>query len=243
MPDNNGSDLGALLSSLLQNKNLKRKFEVYADRLLNKRTKYEFARHITPSDIISSITLKLLTGTIKWNNKTCTLPCFFYRRIMTEIFNLTKREKKFIPVPLEKSESVSDYEGEIEDDVSLPPEFIIDPFEENEKEEEIDPVEFKKIAYEIFQDSLEEYCVLDEMFKGHQTKQIAVNLGTSEIKVYNIKKRITRVLKAWVLRNKKGKDKTPKLALIINNNPVEKPVYESKPGKSTPENNNNGELS
>ena len=162
---------------------------------------------------------------------------------MTEIFNLTKREKKFIPVPLEKSESVSDYEGEIKDDVSLPPEFIIDPFEENEKEEEIDPVEFKKIAYEIFQDSLEEYCVLDEMFKGYQTKQIAVNLGTSEIDVYNIKKRITRVLKAWVLRNKKGKDNIPKLSLIINNNPVKKPVYESKPGKSTPENNNNGELS
>lgn len=243
MPDNNGSDLGALLSSLLQNKNLKRKFEVYADRLLNKRTKYEFARHITPSDIISSITLKLLTGTITWNNETCTLPCFFYRRIMTEIFNLTKREKKFIPVPLDKSESVSDYEGEIDDDVSLPPQFIIDPFEENNNEEEIDPVEFKKIAYKIFSDSDEEYCVLDEMFKGHQTKQIAINLGISEIDVYNIKKRITRVLKAWFKRNSKPQRFSEPRRFSEPPRFSKNPLDKNKPGKSTPENNNNGELS
>jgi len=214
MPDNNGSELGPLLSSLLQNKNLKRKFEVYADRLLNKRTKYEFARYITPSDIISSITLKLLTGTITWNNKTCTLPCFFYRRIMTEIFNLTKREKKFIPVPLDKSESVSDYEGEIDDDVSLPPQFIIDPFEENNNEEEIDPVEFENIAYEIFKDSDEEFCVLDEILKGHKSNLIALNLGITENDVHNIKKRIIRGLRSWAFKNKKIKFVNPLISLI-----------------------------
>jgi hypothetical protein len=243
MPDNNGSDLGALLSSLLQNKNLIRKFEVHADKLLRKSTKSKFAQHLLPSDFISSIILKLLTGEINWNSEKCSLSTFFFGRIGTEILNLTKKEKKFIPVPLEDSESFSDYEGDIDDDVSLPPQFIIDPFEENNNEEEIDPDEFKKIAYEIFSDSDEEFCVLDEMFKGHKSSLIALNLGLTESQVHNIKRRIIRILKAWVLRNKKGKDNTPKLALIINNNPVEKPVYESKPGKSTPENNNNGELS
>ena len=37
MPDNNRSDLSVLLSSLLENKNLKRKFEVHADKLLQKK--------------------------------------------------------------------------------------------------------------------------------------------------------------------------------------------------------------
>jgi DNA-directed RNA polymerase specialized sigma subunit len=162
---------------------------------------------------------------------------------MTEIFNLTKREKKFIPVPLDKSESVSDYEGEIDDDVSLPPQFIIDPFEENNNEEEIDPVEFKKIAYKIFSDSDEEYCVLDEMFKGHQTKQIAINLGISEIDVYNIKKRITRVLKAWFKRNSKPQRFSEPRRFSEPPRFSKNPLDKNKPGKSTPENNNNGELS
>jgi hypothetical protein len=243
MPDNNRSDLAVLLSGLLENKNLKRKFEVYAEKLLYKRTKNAYARHLAPSDIISSIILKLLAGDITWNNNTCELPCFFYRRIRTEIFNLTKREKKFIPIPVEKSESVSDYEGEVDDDISIPPQFIIYPFEDNNDEEEIDPVEFKKIAYEIFKDSAEEYLVLDEMFNDNQPKQIAMNLGISENDVHNIKKRISRVLTAWVLRNKTGKVPAADLTLSNKTKRLINPFIKNKPGIITPDNNNNGELS
>jgi hypothetical protein len=243
MPDNNRSDLGALLSGLLENKNLKRKFEVYAEKLLKKRTKNAYARHITPSDIISSITLKLLDGDITWNCEVVTLTCFFYRRIRSEVFNLASREKKFIPVPLDQSENINDYEGDVDDDISLPPQFIIYPFGENEKEDEIDPVKFEKIAYELFKDSEEEFCVLDEMFKGNKPNLIAANLGISENDVYNTKKRILRVLKTRVRRNNIKQINTSDLPLINNNTPCLNPQFENKPGTSTPENNNNGELS
>jgi hypothetical protein len=254
------SDLGALLSSLLQNKNLKRKLENYAALLLYKRTKNGFARHVLPSDIISTISLKLLDGNIVWDKDKCSLIRFFNSRLRSEVANLFKKEMKFIPVPLEDSETFSDYEGDIDDDVSLPPQFIIDPFEDNNDEEEIDPVEFKKIAYEIFSDSDEEFCVLDEMFKGHKSNLIALNLGLTERQVHNIKRRVIRILKAWVLRNKK-KNTILYKQLVINNNKPQKisepqprrfsepprfsknPLDKNKPGKSTPDNNNNGELS
>src|SRR5664279_3848567 len=99
MPDNNRSELATLLSGLLQNKNLKRKLEAYADRVIRKRTKNEFARHLTPSDYISYVSLKLLNGDIRWDCNECTLASFFFNRIRTEVFNRTRKEKKFIPVP------------------------------------------------------------------------------------------------------------------------------------------------
>src|ERR1035437_3683494 len=85
MADIEAPDLSTLISKLLQNNDLKRKFEVYAEKLLRKRTKYDFARHMLPSDIISSVALKLLTGEITWSKETGTLTCFFYRRIRKEI--------------------------------------------------------------------------------------------------------------------------------------------------------------
>ena len=239
------SDLGALLSSLLQNKNLKRKLENYAALLLYKRTKNGFARHVLPSDIISTISLKLLNGNIVWDKDKCSLICFFNSRLRSEVANLFKKEMKFIPVPLEDSETFSDYEGDIDDDVSLPPQFIIDPFEENNNEEEIDPVEFKKIAFEIFKDSDDEFCVLDEMFKGHKSNLIALNLGLTERQVHNIKRRVIRILEACVKRNSKPQrfsEPQPRRfsePLRFSKNPLDK----NKPGKSTPDNNNNGELS
>jgi hypothetical protein len=242
MPDNNGSDLRVLISALLGNRNFKRKLEVYADRLLNKWTKYNFARHILPDDLISSVTLKLLEGDINWNSKTCSLPCFFYRRIRTEVFNLSKREIKFIPVQLENSESITDYEGEIVDDIPLPPQFIFNPFEDDNNEDEIDPEEFKKIAFGIFKDSDEEFCVLDEMFKGNKSNLIALKLGIPVKDVKNIKKRISRILEVWVLRNKTGKVPADDRTLINKTKRLINPFI-NKPGKITPDNNNNGELS
>ena len=159
MPDNNRSDLAVLLSGLLENKNLKRKFLNYAGRLLFRNTKNLFARHVLPEDIISSVSLKLLAGEISWNPENLSLASFFCTRIRTEVTNLCKKEKKFISAPVYNSESFSDYEGEFNDDVSMPPEFIINPFGENEIKEELDPLEITNVAFEIFHDSPEEYLV------------------------------------------------------------------------------------
>lgn len=243
MADIKVPDLSTLISNLLQDSDLKRKFEVYAEKLLRKKTKYDFARHMLPSDFISSVALKLLTGEITWNKETGSLTCFFYRRISTEIFNLTKKEKKFIPVLLEKSKTINDYSGEPEDEVSEPPQFIINPIGENDaEEEEIDPLEFTEVAYEIFKDSPEEFLVLDGIYKNLQTREIAIDLGISKDEVHNIKRRIIRVLKAWVKRNKNQKTCTPALALMNKNTPLEKSLYKNIPGELTLENNNNGEL-
>ena len=211
------SDLNLLLAGLHSNKDLIRKFEVYAERLLYKRTKNEFALHVCPSDFVSSVTLKLLNGVINWDEEQCSLSCFYFRRIRTDVINLTRRESKFIPAPLERSGIINDYTGESDDNISEPPELIINPFEENENNEQFDPVEFKEAALEIFKDYDEAYCVLDEMLKGLKPKEIARSLGLTENKVYYLKRHIKRIL------NEKF-------------NPI------NKPGESTPDNNNNGEL-
>ena len=203
MPDNNRSDLSALISSLLQDKNLKRKLIAFTDRHLRKRTKYKFARHLRPSDLISSITLKLLDGDIHWDSKVCTLDSFYYIRIRTEIYNLIKKEKKFLPVPLDYLEKESDNDNEVEDEISLPEQFIIYPFEEIYDEEEYDPLVFTKISFELLQDSPEEYLVLDAIYNGLQTKDISLDLGLTKDEVHNIKRRIKRIMRTWIKRNKK----------------------------------------
>ena len=139
---------------------------------------------------------------------------------------------KFLPVQFDQSVIISDYEGEIDEDQPIPPQFIICPFEDRKLDNEIDLAEFEKIAYDIFKDSPEEFCVLDEIFKGHKSNIIRSNLGLSENEVHNIKKRIIRGIRKWAFKNKKLKFVNP-LVLLINKN---------KPGKPTPENNNNGEL-
>jgi hypothetical protein len=234
MVNTNGSDLNALLSALHEDKNLIRKFEVYAEKLLYKRTKNKFALHFCPSDFVSSITFKLLNGDINWDNEQCSLSCFFFRRIRTDIFNLTRKEIKFIPVPLEKSAIINDYTGKSDDDISEPPELIIYPFEENDDKDEIDPVEFKKIALETFLDSDESYCVLDEMLKGLKPNQIARSLGLTKNKVYYYKRHINRILKE--------KFNPAKLELTKEDKPLNNSLLENNPGDLTPDNNNNGEL-
>ena len=264
MPYNNGSDLSALLSSLLQDKNLNRKLEAFTDHLLHKRTHYKFARHLKPSDLISSITLKLLDGEIHWDREVSTLVAFYYIRIRTEISNLIKKEKKFLPVPLDHSEKESDYDEEVEEvdnDISLPEQYIIYPFEEIKDEEEFDPLVFTKIAFELLQDSTEEYLVLDAIYNGLQTKEISLDLGLTKDEVHNIKRRIKRIMRTWIKRNKKKNTALYRQLLInqplqqtfpepqrFDKNPIKpqrfgnNPLYKNKPGKSTPDNNNNGEL-
>jgi DNA-directed RNA polymerase specialized sigma24 family protein len=211
------SDLNLLLAGLYSDKDLIRKFEVYAQRLLYKRTKNEFALHLCPSDFVASVTLKLLNGIINWDEEQCSLSCFYFRRIRTDVINLTRRESKFIPTPLEKSSVINDYTGESDDNLFEPPELIINPFEDNDDNGQFDPVEFKEAALEIFKDSVEAYCVFDEMLKGLKPKEIARSLGLTENKVYYLNRHIKRILKEKL-------------------NPI------NNPGESTPDNNNNGEL-
>jgi len=243
MPDNNRSDLSALISSLLQDKNLKRKLEAFTDRLLRKRTKYKFARHLCPSDLISSITLKLLEGDIHWDPEISSLDSFYYIRIRTEIFNLIKKEKKFLPVPLDNLEKESDnddeVEDEVEDEISLPEQFITNPFEEIYDEEEYDPLVFTKISFELLQDSPEEYLVLDAIYNGLQTKDISLDLGLTKDEVHNIKRRIKRIMWAWIKRNKKKN--TVQYRQLLINQPLQQTFPEPQrldknPLKPNPEN-------
>ena len=244
MEETNRSDLNVLLSDLFKDKNRITKFENYADRLLYRKSKFAFARHLTPSDIIASVCSKLLNGDIIWDEDKETLIHFFSCRIRSEISNLIKRERKFMPVPLEPPGSCNDYSGELDNDITDRPEYIINPIEDNddEKEDEYAPEEIKNVALEIFKDSAEEFLVLDGIYRGLQSRQIALDLGISKDDVHNIKKRIKRVLMSWVKRNKAEKENIQKLKLIENNKPPVNLDFENKPGKSTPDTNNNGEL-
>jgi hypothetical protein len=242
MPDNNRSELGTLLSGLLQNKNLKRKLEAYADRVIRKRTKNEFARHLTPSDYISSVSLKFLNGSIHWDRKACSLASFFFNMIRTEVFNQSRKEKKFIPVPLLKSETFNDYDGEVEEDISEPQWFIIDPFEDVIDEEGYDPLAFKNLVFELLNDLPEEYLVFEGISNGLQTRQICLDLGLTKDQVHNIKRRIKRIVISWIQRNKKKNSPLYKQLLINNSEPLTNTSNLNKAGRSIPENNNEGEL-
>ena len=203
MKTNNPSDLGSLLSGIIDNPKLKRKLVQYADRLLFKRTKFIFARHLTPEDILFNITFKFLTGEIIWNQNKSTLIDFLFLRIRSEVANLVKKEKKFIPVSLEGLERIEEDIDGNETVLPVPKELIINPFDDDLDEEKLDPLNFQKLTYELFQDSTEEFCVIDEMYKGHQPRHIASALGITENEVYNIKKRILRVLKEEVNKSSK----------------------------------------
>ena len=196
METNKPPVLDSLLSGIIDNPKLKKKLVNYANKLLVKRTKFIFARHLTPEDILFNVTFKFLSGEIIWNQKKSTLIDFLFLRIRSEVANLVKKEKKFIPVSLEELERIEEDIDGNETVSPVPAELIINPFEDELNEEKSDPLIFKKLAYELFQDSTEEFCVIDEMYKGHQPRHIASALGITENDVYNIKKRIVRVLKS-----------------------------------------------
>lgn len=196
MKTNNLPDPGSLLSGIIDNTKLKRKLVKYADKLLFKRTKFKFTRHLTPEDILLNVIVKLLSGEIIWNQAKSTLIDFLFLRIRSEVSNLVKKESKFITVSFEELEGIGEDLDGNETVLPTPKELIINPFEDELDEKKLDPVKFKKLAYILFQDSPEEFCVIDEMYKGHQPRHIASALGITENDVYNIKKRIFRVLKS-----------------------------------------------
>src|ERR1035437_6189907 len=144
METNNYADPGSLLAGILNDPKLKSRLLKYGSNLLYKRTKDIFARHLTSEDLtkdifarhltsedlLSNVITKLLSGDIKWNRDKCSLMDFLYQRIRSEISNLIKKEHKFIPVPLQDLDFVSeDIDGnEIEGETAK--ELIINPFED-----------------------------------------------------------------------------------------------------------------
>jgi hypothetical protein len=196
MKKNNPSSLGSLLSGILDDHKLKKRLVNFANKLLFKRTKIVFARHLTAEDILSNVIFKLLTGEIIWIQEKSTLIDFLFLRIRSEVSNLVKKEKIFIPVPLQKLDCTEeDFDGN-ETVLPLPKELIINPFEDELNNENLDPVKLKKFALKLFRNSTEEFCVIDEMYKGSKPRHIAAALGITENDVYNIKKRIIRLLKS-----------------------------------------------
>jgi hypothetical protein len=222
MEINNYDDPGSLIAAILNNPKLKSRLLKYGSNLLCKRTKGIFARHLTSEDLLCNVITKLLSGKINWNKEKCPLMGFLYQRIRSEVSNLIKKERKFIPVPLQDLDFVSeDIDGnEIEGETAK--ELIIDPFEDALQDEPIDSVEFKNIASRCFSDSVEEFCVFDEMTKGHCPRKIASTLGLSESHVYNIKKRVVRILKSispnQFKSNKQTSEVFPNLRGFSNNN-------------------------
>jgi DNA-directed RNA polymerase specialized sigma subunit len=166
--------------------------------------------------------LKLLAGDIIWHKEKSTLNSFIYFRIRSEIFNLVKKEKKCIPVSLNIFDPLDEDYEEQGNGIPLSAELIVDPFKDELGDDEISPEDFKNIVFGIFQDSLEEYCVLDEIYNRRSPRQIAAILGIPENDVYNINRRILRVIKDWLARNKNRKCKSfkssPKTNTYSNKN-------------------------
>jgi hypothetical protein len=196
MKNNNPPDLGSLLSVILNNPKLKKQLLGYANKLLFKRTKFKFARHLTPEDFLDAVSLKFLTGRIIWHPEKSTLVKFLFLRIRSEVANLIKKEKKFMPSPLDDLERIEEDIDGNETSLPVPKQIIFDPFEEEPDPDKVDPYKFKNLAYKLLKDSTEEYCVMDELYKGHKPRYIASKFGITENDVYNIKKRIVRVLKS-----------------------------------------------
>jgi DNA-directed RNA polymerase specialized sigma24 family protein len=178
-----------------------RKLRTFTARILKLKTNYKFARPYCADDIINIVVDKIYSGKYNFNNSYCTLITFFFIRIRTVIANIITHEKQFIPAKIKECDSdfIDFISDEITDDsveYLTPEEFIVQPdFDEHEEDKNyIDPVEFTNIAFELFYDSPEEFCVLDEMYKGFKPRQIAEHLGLTVAQVYNIHQRIKRAL-------------------------------------------------
>lgn len=205
MEGNHNHGLSVMLSDLYRNKKQIKKFEEFISLNLYNRTRYEFAKHLTPSDILSNVIQKILTGKIIWNVEKISLVSLIYYRIRSEIFNLVRKERKMIPDSLDKYDLLEDGDDEYDCEVPVAKELIIYPFDEVPEEERFDSVEFRLKVYKILKNSPEEFCVFDDMCKGLKSRQIAAHLGISLADVHNIKRRIMRVLKSWLLQNKNKK--------------------------------------
>jgi DNA-directed RNA polymerase specialized sigma24 family protein len=207
MTDLENKDLYSDLEILLKDRRTIIKYEKYAGQILFKRTKGDFARQYTASDIVANILAKLVTGSYNWNRQ-YPFDTFMYLRIKTEVFNIVKHERHFIPISVDVFlENLDDNIDEEESGVHLTiaeelvqePDFI-NP--DNDDDEELGLTELMEIAYQLFSDMPDEFCVVDEIFKNKRPREIAEELGISRQEVRNIAMRIKRALIIWGKKNK-----------------------------------------
>ena len=142
MTDIEKKELYSDLEILLKDRRTIVKYEKFARQLLFKRTKGEFARQYTASDIVANILAKLCLGSYHWRRQFL-FDTFMYLRIRTEVSNIAKHERHFIPISIEKfleslEENINMDEGE--ENIVLSKEFIQEPdftLPDGEEEEEI----------------------------------------------------------------------------------------------------------
>ena len=206
MTDLEKSELYSDLETLLKDRRTIVKYEKCARQILFKRTKNEFARQYTASDIVANIFSKLCIGSYHWNHKFL-FDTFMYLRIKTEVFNIVKHEIHYIPISLDKFlerlDEAADSE-ERDNDLILEKGLVQEPDfinPDDDEEEELCMTELMDIAYVLFSNSPEEFCVLDEIFKNKKPREIAVELGISKQEVRNIALRIKRGLIIWGKKN------------------------------------------
>ena len=200
MTDSVNNDLCLEIENLLSNNERLYKIRAYVRKFLKDNTRFEFARSYTPDDIINGVFEKILTGNYSWDKSVCTFDYLFWLRLKTYLGNIIKHEKWLKVVPLNDNDSpyVNDdceymYK---DDDAVVDAEFMIESNQLNIEEMNscIDPLELTRAAFEIFSDSPEEFCVLDELYKGKKPREIASYLGITVETFFNIRKRIKRTL-------------------------------------------------
>jgi DNA-directed RNA polymerase specialized sigma24 family protein len=199
MPDSIDEDLYCCLDKLLSNRKQMLKLQNHAARLLEDKTQGLFARPFLAGDIVNTVFEKILYKKYHWDKNNCSLHAFIWNRISTHCFNIIKHEGKFLPVEIkEHNADYNDYDDFTSEspEPPTPEELLIESDYENSDKNDnyIDPLEFTKTAFELFKDSPEEFCVLDEMYKGFKPRQIAEHLGLNVTQVYNIRQRIKRTL-------------------------------------------------
>ena len=197
-------DLRLFLEKLMKNKSLCAEYEEFAGKIFYAITKNEYARAYTPFDMISNIICKLLTKTYNWKMHETSWNSFIHARIKSEIINIIKHEKNFIPTAIENLINDFDEEDKTESKAKIIQELMQEPdfqYPDEEDEEGIGIVEIKEILYTLFKDSLYELCVIDEILKNKKPREIAAELGLSRREVRNTFMRIRRSLIKWCTEN------------------------------------------
>lgn len=204
MSDHKNNDLSLLLENFMKNKELITKYEKFAGKLLFSITKGEYARPFTSSDILSNIICKLLTNKYNWNSEKASFDAFMHARIKSEIINITKHERKFIPVPTEILEDDSNENDDDDCKTKMMDELVQEPdfmFPDEDNDEDVGTAELEEIIYSLFREAPVDFCVADELFKNKSPKDIASALGISVNEVRSTVMRIRRKLITWCKRN------------------------------------------
>ena len=205
MLTSSASPLNVLLNELYKNKQLVKQITCWADKLLLGKNGHHYEWHVKGSDMLSSVVTKLIEGEIIFKKDKSEFPNFIYMRIRSEISNMFKKEKKVTRITYEVNEPENEDQENSDNEVPLIEDLIINPSEIVLDKKIFDLIEYRSVAYEIFQDLPEEFLVFDGVCKGLKPRQIASDLGISAKIVHNTKKRIIRILKDWFLRNKRNR--------------------------------------